>query len=104
MATHSSPLAWRTPWTEEPGGLQSMGSHRVGHNRSDLACTRHMCREACPPPTTQTRDPRLALWQPRLVTHSGLCPSCLEPAFGRPSGNVSSRGQLVGIFWGVSCC
>ena len=50
MATHSSPLAWRTPWTEEPGGLQSMGSHRVGHNRSDLACTRHVCREACPPP------------------------------------------------------
>ena len=31
MATHSSILAWRTPWTEEPGVLQSMGSHRVGH-------------------------------------------------------------------------
>ena len=30
MATHSSILAWRTPWTEEPGGLQSMGSQRVG--------------------------------------------------------------------------
>jgi len=30
--THSSILAWRIPWTEEPGGLQSMGSHRVGHN------------------------------------------------------------------------
>ena len=32
MATHSSILAWRLPWTEEPGGLQSMGSQRVGHN------------------------------------------------------------------------
>ena len=32
MATHSSILARRTPWTEEPGGLQSMGSQRVGHN------------------------------------------------------------------------
>ena len=32
MATHSSILAWRIPWTEEPGGLQSMGSQRVGHN------------------------------------------------------------------------
>ena len=32
MATHSSVLAWRIPWTEEPGGLQSMGSQRVGHN------------------------------------------------------------------------
>ena len=33
MATHSSILAWRMPWTEEPGGLQSMGSQRVGHDR-----------------------------------------------------------------------
>ena len=32
MATHSSILAWRIPWTEEPGGLQSMWSHRVGHD------------------------------------------------------------------------
>ena len=32
MATHSSTLAWRIPWTEEPGGLQSMGSQRVGHD------------------------------------------------------------------------
>ena len=31
MATHSSFLAWRIPWTEEPGGLLSMGSHRVRH-------------------------------------------------------------------------
>ena len=32
MATYSSILAWRNPWTEEPGGLQSTGSQRVGHN------------------------------------------------------------------------
>ena len=32
MATHSSILAWRMPWTEEPGGLQSMGLHRVRHD------------------------------------------------------------------------
>ena len=37
MATHSSILAWRIPGTVEPGGLPSMGSHRVGHNWSDLA-------------------------------------------------------------------
>ena len=37
MATHSSVLAWRTPGTAEPGGLPSMGSHRVGHDWSDLA-------------------------------------------------------------------
>ena len=32
IATHSSILAWEIPWTEEPGGLQFMGSQRVGHN------------------------------------------------------------------------
>ena len=32
MATHSSTLAWKIPWMEEPGRLQSMGSQRVGHN------------------------------------------------------------------------
>ena len=37
MATHSSILTWRTPGTAEPDGLPSMGSHRVGHDRSDLA-------------------------------------------------------------------
>ena len=37
MATHSSVLAWRLPGTAEPGGLLYMGSHRVGHNGSDLA-------------------------------------------------------------------
>ena len=37
MATHSSILAWRIPWTEEPGGLSSMGLHRVRHDWSDLA-------------------------------------------------------------------
>ena len=37
MATHSRVLAWRIPGTAEPGGLPSMGSHRVGHDLSDLA-------------------------------------------------------------------
>ena len=37
MATHYSVLAWRIPGMGEPGGLLSMGSHRVGHDRSDLA-------------------------------------------------------------------
>ena len=39
MATHSTILAWTIPWTEEPGRLQSTGSHRVGLDRSDLAHT-----------------------------------------------------------------
>ena len=39
MATHSSILAWRIPWTEDPGGLQCIGLQRVGHDWSDLAST-----------------------------------------------------------------
>ena len=35
MAAHSSTLAWRIPWTEEPGRVQSIGSQRVGHSGSD---------------------------------------------------------------------
>ena len=41
MATHSSTLAWRIPWTEEPGGLHSMELQRAGHNLSDLARTHY---------------------------------------------------------------
>ena len=37
MATHSSSLAWRIPWIEEPGGVQSMGSQRVGHEATSLS-------------------------------------------------------------------
>ena len=37
MGTQSSRLAWRIPWAEEPGGLQSVGSQRVGHDLSNLA-------------------------------------------------------------------
>ena len=42
MVTHSSVLAWRILGTGEPGGLPSMGSHRVGHNSSDLAAVCHL--------------------------------------------------------------
>ena len=45
MATHSSILACRVPWTEEPGRLLSMGPHRVGHDCSTLACMHAMEKE-----------------------------------------------------------
>ena len=53
MATHSSVLAWRIPGSGEPGGLLSMGSHRVGHDWSDLAAAAaaarlySSCKETC---------------------------------------------------------
>ena len=45
LATHSSTLAWRILWTEEPGGLLSIGSHRVRHDWSDLACMHALEKE-----------------------------------------------------------
>ena len=42
MAPHSSTLAWRIPGTEEPGGLPSMGSHRVRYDRRDLAAAEEL--------------------------------------------------------------
>ena len=44
MATHSSVFAWRIPGTKEPGGLPSMGSHRVGHDWPGLAVARELCQ------------------------------------------------------------
>ena len=48
MATHSSVLAWRIPGTGEPGGLPSVGSHRVRHDWSDLAAAAAAAAAACP--------------------------------------------------------
>ena len=39
MTAHSDILAWRIPWTEEPGRLESIGIHRVGYDQSNLAST-----------------------------------------------------------------
>ena len=70
MATHSCVLAWRIPGTEEPGGLPSMRSHRVGHNWSNLAAaatgTRRVCAEENAPLFQEDADtPRahsLEIW------------------------------------------
>ena len=65
MATHSSILAWRILWTEEPDWLLSIGSHRVGHDWSDLACTH--------------------AWEKEMATHSSIpawrIPGTEEPAW-----------------------
>ena len=75
MATHSSVLAWRIPWTEEPGGLQSMGSHRVGHDGSDLACMHALEKE--------------------MVTHSSVL-AWRIPGTGQPGGLPSMGLHRVG--------
>ena len=77
-ATHSGVLAWRISWTEEAGGLQSIGSQRVGNNLSHM----YTCPDwvySCPPPhtpppisagsefTDSNRFPRLNLWLNRWM-------------------------------------
>ena len=61
MATHSSVLAWRIPGTGEPGGRPSMGSHRVGHDWSDLAATAAAMQVLCQTYELQIFSPRLWL-------------------------------------------
>ena len=56
MATHSSVLAWRIPGTGEPSGLLSLGSHRVGHDSSDLAATQMEEGDYMLTTSTQTPD------------------------------------------------
>ena len=57
MATHSSTLAWKIPWMEEPGRLQSMGSLRVGHDLETAAAAAAKLLQSCP-------TLRLHRWQP----------------------------------------
>jgi len=52
MATYSSILAWKSPWTEEPGSLQSMGLQRVGHD----GATEHVCTLVHTHPHTHTHN------------------------------------------------
>ena len=70
MATHSSVLAWRIPGTAEPGGLPSVGSHRVGHDWSDLVV---------------------------VVVRTSRCPRGWVPSGG--SGGVLSRARCNAYLW-----
>ena len=54
MATHSSVLAWRIPWIEEPGGLQSMGLQRVRHSWEHTHSSQSIAGSACVPAHTHT--------------------------------------------------
>ena len=77
MATHSSILAWRTPGPGEPGGLPSMGSHRVGHDWTDLAAAAacHIC--------LSPSDSLHSIWQslgPSMLLQVNLFLSFLWPS------------------------
>ena len=75
MAPHSSTLAWKIPWTEEPGRLQSMGSLRVGTRLSHFAFTFHF-----------------HALEKEMATHSSVL-----------AGESQGRGSLVGCcLWGLT--
>ena len=78
MATHSSTLAWKTPWTEEPGRLQSMGSLRVGHDLSNFTFTFH-----------------LHALEKEMATHSSVLVWRI-PGKGEPGGLPSMESHRVG--------
>ena len=75
MATHSSILAWRIQGMEEPGGLLSMGSHRIGHDCSVLACMHALEKE--------------------MATHSNIL-AWRIPGTGEPGGLPSMGSHRVG--------
>ena len=67
MATHSSVLAWRIPGTGEPGRLLSMGSHRVGHDWSDLAAAAAAWEQNCFYLVPELLQDVLANWHSKLL-------------------------------------
>ena len=81
MAPHSSTFAWKIPWTEKPGGLQSMGSPRVGH---DWATSLSLF----------TFMPWRRKWQPSPVSLPGVIPGT-----GEPGGLPSLGSHRVGHNW-----
>ena len=83
MATHSSFLAWRIPRTEEPGGLLSMGSHRIGHDWSDLACLHALKKE--------------------MATHSSVL-AWRIPWTEEPGGLLSMGSHRIGHDWSDLAC
>ena len=70
MATHFSVLAWRTPGTREPGGLLSMGSHRVRHDWSDLAAaaTRTLKMSSSWPNNSTLENSKKKMWNKKCLT------------------------------------
>ena len=79
MATHSSIPAWRIPWTEEPGGLQSMGSQRVRHDWATNTFTFF------------SEQPRDGSWKGGTVRTQGYC---RDKENSRPTGKMTTTTQL----------
>ena len=99
MANQSNVLAWRIPGMGEPGGLPSMGSHRVGHDWSDLAAAAAACVCVCVCARARARTKSLqlypTLWDPMDCSLPGSSAHGNSP--GRNTG-VGYHALLQGIF------
>ena len=107
MITHISILAWRIPWTEEPGGLQSIGLQRVGHFWNDLACMHavtdkhlHVFRKFCININVFLHIEHLEvyLWVVTAATTCCCLVAKLCPTFCDPMDYSSPSLSLHGIF------
>ena len=87
MATRSSILAWRIPWTEEPGGLLPMGLHRVGQDGSDLAAA--AARREAGEDSHHRRQAKPGAQPGREKRHSAL----------RPRGVLATPEKEAGDHW-----
>ena len=94
MAPHSSTLAWKIPWTEEPGGLQSMGSLRIGHDRAtslSLFIFMHWSRKYI----GFLRENKDVVLEKEMATHSSIL-AWRIPGTGEPGGLASMGSHRVG--------
>ena len=114
-ATHYNILAWRIPWTEEPGGLQSIGSQRVGHNWSNVACIHR--RNQIPQITSQTfpvrsfpcsnvvtqehrtLPKRWHYMENRVFTNYHCNPAPAGPKHAHSQADTSQVGGWMNILW-----
>ena len=93
MATHSSILVWKIPWTEEPGGLQSRGLQRVGYDLACMHCRRSThCKTS---PETQDASPGLDITDETTKTHPQSASQCfsLRETFSLLSASVCSSAE-----------
>ena len=110
MATHSSILAWRIPWREEPGGLQSMGSQRVGHNWTTFTSFHIITsKKRKEKKKKKARTPIHSVWfqrphsfhnVPRLSSRDGLSSCRSEGPMQCRHGNTTSLHPQDGVFSG----
>ena len=116
MATHSSILAWRIPWTEEPGGLPSMGSQKVGHDwvtnthysytyffKMEYSLVQFSCSvvsNSLWPQEPQHTSPPCLSPTPRVQTHVHRVNDAIQPShpLSSPSPSALNLSQHQGLF------